>query len=79
MPFSFLGANILKDLCLTAAGNMPCQWYANLEGWRSHECERGTQECVRHSGFNNLRGFTRNYMTLTQECVRHTRQIQVDE
>jgi hypothetical protein len=24
------------------------QWYANLEGQRSHECERGTHECVRH-------------------------------
>src|ERR1700677_3498790 len=75
MPFSFLGANILKDLCLTAAGNMPCQWYANLEGWRSHECERGTQECVCHNDFNNLRGLTRNYMTLrTHECVprRHS-------
>src|ERR1700722_9948226 len=22
--------------------------HANLEGTRSHECERGTQECVRH-------------------------------
>jgi hypothetical protein len=24
-------------------------WYANPEGQRSHECERGTQECVRHN------------------------------
>jgi hypothetical protein len=23
--------------------------YTNLEGQRSHECERGTQECVRHN------------------------------
>jgi hypothetical protein len=22
--------------------------HAKLEGQRSHECERGTQECVRH-------------------------------
>jgi hypothetical protein len=29
--------------------NMPCQRYANLKGQRSHECERGTQECVRHN------------------------------
>jgi hypothetical protein len=28
--------------------------YANLEGQRSHECERGTHECVRHSDFNIL-------------------------
>jgi hypothetical protein len=27
---------------------------ANLEGRRSHECERGTQECVRHNDFNIL-------------------------
>jgi hypothetical protein len=25
-----------------------------LEGPRSHECERGTQECVRHNDFNEL-------------------------
>jgi hypothetical protein len=23
---------------------------------RSHECERGTQECVRHNGLNTLPG-----------------------
>jgi len=32
----------------------------HLEGWRSHECERGTQECVRHNEFNILRGLTQN-------------------
>jgi hypothetical protein len=39
---------------------MPCQLYANLEGQHSHECERGTQECVRHNYFNVLRGLTKN-------------------
>ena len=39
---------------------MPCQWYANLEVQRSHECERGTQECVRHNDFDILRGLTKN-------------------
>jgi hypothetical protein len=29
------------------------QWCAKLEGQRSHECERGTHECVRHNDFNN--------------------------
>jgi hypothetical protein len=33
---------------------------AVLEGQRSHECERGTQECVRHNDFN-----------ISHECVRH--------
>jgi hypothetical protein len=27
---------------------------------RSQECERGTQECVRHNDFNILRGLTQN-------------------
>jgi hypothetical protein len=36
------------------------QWYANLEGQRSHECERGTHECVRHNDFNILRRLTEN-------------------
>ena len=27
------------------------RWYANREGQRSHECERGTQECVRHKTY----------------------------
>jgi hypothetical protein len=39
---------------------MPRQWYANLEGQRSHECERGTQECVRHGDFNILAGLIKN-------------------
>jgi len=30
------------------------------EGQRSHECERGTQECVRHNDFDILRGLTEN-------------------
>jgi hypothetical protein len=32
----------------------------NLEGQRSHECERGTHECVRHNAFNILRRPTEN-------------------
>ena len=32
---------------------------ANLEGQRSQECERGTQECVRHNDFNILGGLGR--------------------
>ena len=49
---------------------MPCQCYANLEGQRSHECERGTHECVRHNGFNKLPG-ARKLSDIAQECVRH--------
>jgi hypothetical protein len=30
------------------------------EGQRSHECERGTHECVRHNDFNILRRLTKN-------------------
>jgi len=43
-------------LSFSARSNMPCQCYANLEGQRSHECERGTQEyeCVRHNGSHKL-------------------------
>ena len=57
---------------------MPCQRSANLEGQRSQECERGTQECVRHNGFNTLAGATklvtlRFSVARRQECVRHTR------
>jgi len=26
-----------------------CHKYCKLKGQRSHECERGTQECVRHT------------------------------
>jgi 4a-hydroxytetrahydrobiopterin dehydratase len=36
------------------------QWYANLEGQRSHECERGTHECVRHEDPTPT-GFTEDY------------------
>jgi hypothetical protein len=50
MPLSFL----------TATSNMPCQWYANLECQRSQECERGTQECVRHNDLNFLLGLTQD-------------------
>src|SRR5665213_1393987 len=46
---SLLRANVSKDLCSTATTSTLRQWYANLEGQRSHECERGTQECVRHT------------------------------
>jgi hypothetical protein len=49
MPLSFLCANILKHLCSIVTSSMLRQWYANLEGQRSHECERGTNECVRHT------------------------------
>jgi hypothetical protein len=28
----------------------------HLESERSHECERGTQECVRHNDLNILTG-----------------------
>jgi hypothetical protein len=43
-----------------APSNKPCEWDTDLEGQRSHECERGTQECVRHNDFNILRGLTQN-------------------
>jgi hypothetical protein len=60
MPFSFLCANILKDLCLIATGGRLRQWYANLEEQRRHECRRGTHECVRHNDFNILPSLTEN-------------------
>jgi hypothetical protein len=44
----------LKSLCLIATSSTLRQWHAKLEGQRSHEWERGTQECVRHNDFNNL-------------------------
>jgi hypothetical protein len=50
----FLCVNILKDLCLIARCRVLRRWCAMLEGQRSHECERGTQECVRHNDFNHL-------------------------
>jgi hypothetical protein len=36
------------------------QWYSDLEDQRSHECERGTHECVRHNNFNTLWRLTEN-------------------
>jgi hypothetical protein len=36
MSLSFSCANILKDLCSIARGGALRQWYANLEGQRSH-------------------------------------------
>jgi hypothetical protein len=60
MPLSFSCPNILKDLCSIATGGTLRQWYANLEAQRSHDCERSTQECVRHNDFNNLLGLTEN-------------------
>jgi hypothetical protein len=44
------------------------QSYANPKGQRSHECERGTQECVRHNDFNILRRLTENYMTVRKSA-----------
>ena len=60
MPLIFLCANILNDLCSIAISSMLRRHYANLEGQRSHECERGTQECVRHNDFDILPGLTEN-------------------
>jgi len=51
MPLSFLCANILKNLCSIASSSTLRRWYGDLEGQRSYECERGTQECVRHNDF----------------------------
>jgi hypothetical protein len=48
MPLSFLCANILNHLCSILTSNTLRHGYANLEDQRSHECERCTQECVRH-------------------------------
>jgi hypothetical protein len=48
MPLSFFMSEHFEG----AASIMPRQLCANLERQRSHECERGTQECVRHNGFN---------------------------
>jgi hypothetical protein len=58
MLLSLPGANILKDLCLVAANSMLSLWHVNVktgvgrsaDAQRSHECERGTQECVGHNG-----------------------------
>jgi hypothetical protein len=33
---------------------------ANGQTRRRHECRRGTQECVRHNGFNTLSGRHKN-------------------
>jgi hypothetical protein len=52
MPLSFFMSEHFEG----AASIMPRQLCANLERQRSHECERGTQECVRHNGFNTLPG-----------------------
>jgi hypothetical protein len=52
--------HILKDLCLIATCRMLRQWCSKLEGQRSHEWERGTQECVRHNDFNILLGLSEN-------------------
>jgi hypothetical protein len=43
---------------LTAQATCRANGTRNPKGQRSHECERGTQECVRHNDFNNLRGLT---------------------
>ena len=48
MPVSFLWVNIPKTYGRLPTSSTLCQWYAKLDGQRSHECERGTQECVRH-------------------------------
>jgi hypothetical protein len=55
MPLSFFMREHPKALCSIVTSSMLRQWYANLEGQRSHECERGTHECVRHNDFNILR------------------------
>jgi hypothetical protein len=52
--------NILKHLCSIVTSSMLRQRYADLEGQRSHDCERGTQECVRHSHFDVLLRLTKN-------------------
>jgi hypothetical protein len=54
---------------------MPCQSYANLEGQRSHECERGTHECVRHNDFNILRGLTKNPVALRRSACATLRLV----
>jgi hypothetical protein len=41
MPFGFFMSEHPKQHA--------CHRYANLEGQRSQECERGTHECVRHN------------------------------
>ena len=33
---------------------------AEGQAWRRHECRRGTQECVRHNGFNTLSEWHKN-------------------
>ena len=45
-------------------------FHHNLEGQRSHECERGTQECVRHNDFNILPGLTQNYLLAMLDPIR---------
>ena len=37
---------------------------ANVQSKRRQECQRGTQEYVRHNDFNSLRIHIKNYMTL---------------
>jgi hypothetical protein len=64
----FSCANILKHLCSIVTSSMLRQSYANPKGQRSHECERGTQECVRHNDFNILRRLTENYMTVRKSA-----------
>jgi hypothetical protein len=56
----FLCVNILKDLCLIATSSTLRQWHANREGQRSHECERGTHECVRHNDFSILQSLAQS-------------------
>ena len=67
----FSCANILKHLCSIVTSSPLRQWYANLEGQRSRECERGTHECVRHNAFNILRTPHQKLSDIEHECLRH--------
>jgi hypothetical protein len=50
MSYSFLGTNILNDLCLSTVSSIGRRWYANRDGGRRHDCRRGKHECLRHPG-----------------------------